>query len=82
MTFSQKKNVFTIEQSRKLLTAAADMGLKLKMHADEIVPLGGAELAAEVGAVSADHLLQASDAGIGCYGRKECCCHPAAGNSL
>ena len=40
------------------------MGFKLKFHADEIVQLGGAELAAELGAVSADHLLQASDKGI------------------
>jgi imidazolonepropionase len=40
------------------------MGLKLKLHADEIVRLGGAELAAELGAVSADHLLQVSDRGI------------------
>ncbi len=59
-----EKNVFSIEQSRRLLTAAGKMGFKLKMHADEIVPLGGAELAAEVGAVSADHLLQISDEGI------------------
>ena len=59
-----EKNVFSIEQSRKLLKAAAVMGFKLKMHADEIVPLGGAELAAEVGAVSADHLLQISEKGI------------------
>jgi imidazolonepropionase len=40
------------------------MGLKSKLHADEIIPLGGAELAAEIGAVSADHLLHISDAGI------------------
>lgn len=59
-----EKNVFSIEQSRKLLVAAAVIGFKLKMHADEIVPLGGAELAAEVGAVSADHLLQVSEKGI------------------
>ena len=59
-----EKNVFSIEQSRKLLVAAAAMGFKLKIHADEIVPLGGAELAAEVGAVSADHLLQVSEKGI------------------
>ena len=38
--------------------------MKLKVHADEIVQLGGAELAAEVGAVSADHLLMASDDGL------------------
>jgi imidazolonepropionase len=43
---------------------AKEMGLGLKLHADEIVQLGGAELAAELGAVSADHLLQASERGI------------------
>jgi len=59
-----EKNVFSIEQSRRLLTKAKEMGLKVKLHADEIVPLGGAELAAELEAVSADHLLQASDEGI------------------
>ncbi len=59
-----EKNVFSIEQSRRLLLKAREMGMKLKLHADEIVQLGGAELAAEVGATSADHLLQASDAGI------------------
>jgi imidazolonepropionase len=59
-----EKNVFSIEQSRELLSRAKEMGFKLKLHADEIVQLGGAELAAELGAVSADHLLQASDKGI------------------
>lgn len=57
-------NVFSIEQSRRFLKKAAEYGLKLKIHADEIVQLGGAELAAELGAISADHLLQASDDGI------------------
>ncbi len=59
-----EKGVFSIDQSRRLLNAAAKMGLKPKLHADEIVPLGGAELAAELGAVSADHLLHASNQGI------------------
>ena len=59
-----EKNVFEIEESRKLLEAAKKAGFKLKLHADEIVPLGGSELAAEVGAVSADHLLHISDEGI------------------
>jgi imidazolonepropionase len=59
-----EKNVFTMRQSRRLLLAAKKNGLKIKIHADEIVPLGGAELAAEIGAVSADHLLHASDKGI------------------
>lgn len=59
-----EKNVFEIEDSRRLMKAAKSMGYKLKFHADEIVPLGGAELAAELGAVSADHLLHVSDRGI------------------
>lgn len=59
-----EKNVFSIEDSRYFLTEAKKQGFKLKIHADEMVSLGGAELAAEVGAVSADHLLQASDQGI------------------
>ncbi|MGD8942083.1 MAG: imidazolonepropionase [Desulfobacterales bacterium] len=59
-----EKDVFSIDQSRRLLTRAKALGLKLKLHADEIVQLGGAELAAELEAVSADHLLQASDRGI------------------
>ena len=56
-----EKNVFDLEDSERLLLAARDMGFKLKMHADEIVPLGGAGLAAKLGATSADHLLKASD---------------------
>lgn len=60
-----EKNVFDIEQSRRYLIAARNLGFKLKIHADEIVTLGGAELAAELKALSADHLLQASDNGIG-----------------
>ncbi|MCP3952100.1 MAG: imidazolonepropionase [Desulfobacterales bacterium] len=59
-----EKGVFSIAQSRRLLTAAKKAGLKPKLHADEIVPLGGAELAAELGAISADHLLHASNGGI------------------
>lgn len=59
-----EKNVFEIEESRYLLEAAKNMGFKLKLHADEIVSLGGTELGCELGAVSCDHLLQASDEGI------------------
>ena len=58
------RGVFSVEQSRRLLQAAKEQGFLLKLHADEIVSFGGAELAAELGALSADHLLQASDAGI------------------
>lgn len=59
-----EKNVFSVEDSRYYLTEAKKMGFKLKIHADEMVQLGGAELAAEVGAFSGDHLLKASDQGI------------------
>lgn len=59
-----EKGVFSVEQSRQLLLKAKELGFKLKIHADEIFPLGGTELAAELGAVSADHLLHASDKGI------------------
>lgn len=59
-----EKNVFEIEDSRRLLQAAKKMGFKLKLHADEIVTLGGGELSAELNAVSADHLLHVSDEGI------------------
>lgn len=64
-----EQGVFSIEQSRRLLLAAREMGFGLKLHADEIVPLGGAGLAAELSAVSADHLLHASDADIHAMGR-------------
>lgn len=56
--------VFSIALSRKLLQEAKKQGLEVKVHADEIEQLGGAELAAELLAVSADHLLEASDYGI------------------
>ena len=56
--------VFTPEQSKRILEAGKALGLAPKIHADEIEPYGGAELAAEVGAISAEHLLKASDSGI------------------
>ncbi|MGE7716814.1 imidazolonepropionase [Priestia megaterium] len=59
-----EEGVFTVEQSDRILQAGKAYGLKPKIHADEIVSFGGAELAAKVGAVSADHLLKASDQGI------------------
>ena len=56
--------VFTIDESRTILTAARSAGLGLKLHADELRPSGGAELAAEIGATSADHLAAISESGI------------------
>ncbi|MEM2675973.1 MAG: imidazolonepropionase [Candidatus Bathyarchaeia archaeon] len=59
-----EKGAFNLEQTRKILTSAKKHGLKLKVHADEMSQLGGAELAASLEAVSAEHLLFASDAGL------------------
>ncbi|WP_216700724.1 imidazolonepropionase [Priestia filamentosa] len=59
-----EKGVFTPEQSKRILEAGKEYGLVPKIHADEIEPYGGAELAAKVGAISAEHLLKASDEGI------------------
>jgi imidazolonepropionase len=56
--------VFTVAESRTILTAAARAGLGLKLHADELEPAGGAELAAELGATSADHLAAISPSGV------------------
>ncbi len=56
--------VYTVEQSRRVLEAAKGMGLKLKLHADELEGSGGTELACELGAVSADHLGAISERGI------------------
>ena len=59
-----EKGVFDIEESRKILTAAKNHGFKLKLHADQLSPLGGAKLAAQLGAISADHLEFIDDEGI------------------
>ena len=59
-----EEGVFSLENARKLLSNAKAMGLKLKMHIDEFVNLGGAELAAELGATSAEHLMVTSEEGI------------------
>jgi imidazolonepropionase len=59
-----EKGVFSLEQTRRVLVAGKNYGLKPKVHADEMSLLGGAELAADIGATSADHLLFSSDEGI------------------
>ncbi len=56
--------VFTVDESRTVLTAARDAGLGVKLHADELSPSGGAELAVLLGATLADHLAAISPAGI------------------
>lgn len=57
-------HVYNIEESRRILSKAKALGFKLRMHADEIEAIGGAELAGELGVVSADHLGACSDQGI------------------
>ncbi|MFJ7940599.1 imidazolonepropionase [Peribacillus sp. NPDC096622] len=59
-----EKGVFTPEQSERILKAGKKYGLIPKIHADEIEPYGGAELASKIGAISAEHLLKASEEGI------------------
>jgi len=56
--------VFSADQSRRILLAARALGLDIRLHADELAPSGGAELAAELGALSADHLGAPSPVGI------------------
>ncbi len=69
-----EQGVFSADQSNRILRAAADLGLALRLHADELAPSGGAELAAELSAgglqcLSADHLAAPSDAGIAALAR-------------
>jgi imidazolonepropionase len=59
-----ERGVFSVEESRRILVAARDRGLKLRLHADELAATGGAELAAELGARSADHLVFVTEAGM------------------
>ncbi len=57
-------SVFNAKNSERILLKAKELGFKIKLHADELESASGAELAARIGAVSADHLLQVSDQGI------------------
>jgi imidazolonepropionase len=59
-----EKGYFSIEDSEKILTVGKEYGMLPKMHAEELTPFGGAELAGRVGAVSADHLEHITDSGI------------------
>ncbi len=63
--------VFSVAESDALLRRAAALGLGLKVHADELTPLGGAELAVRLGAASADHLLCVTDAGVEALAQSE-----------
>ncbi len=66
-----ENGAFNLDQTRRVLEAAKSMGFPLKIHADEFDNLGGASLAAELGATSADHLVKTSASDIGALGRSE-----------
>jgi len=59
-----EQHVFGLDASRRIMRAAKEAGLGVRMHVDQLTPLGGAELAAELGAASADHLEYVSERGI------------------
>jgi imidazolonepropionase len=59
-----EQGVFSLEETAALIRTAKEAGFKIKVHADEFVPLGGAELAVKMGAVSAEHLMAVSEEGI------------------
>lgn len=66
-----ENKAFTLAQSRQILTRAGSLGFPLKIHADEFDNLGGASLAVELGAASADHLVKTSDADIAALAKSE-----------
>jgi imidazolonepropionase len=66
-----ERGAFDLEQSRRILEKARELGFPTKIHADEFENLGGAKLAAELGAVSADHLVVTSGEDINALGRSE-----------
>ncbi|EFS21569.1 imidazolonepropionase [Fusobacterium gonidiaformans 3-1-5R] len=59
-----EEGVFSVEESRKILSKAKELGFQLKIHADEVVSLGGVNLAGELQAVTAEHLMVITDEGI------------------
>ncbi len=66
-----ESGAFNLAQSRQILTKARELGFPLKLHADEFENLGGASLAVELGAASADHLVKTSDADIRALGKSD-----------
>jgi imidazolonepropionase len=67
-----EEGVFTVAESRRILLAARDRGMKLRLHADELATTGGAELAGELRARSADHLVFVSEAGMRALAEASC----------
>jgi imidazolonepropionase len=66
-----EEGVFDLEQTRRLLADAEDLGWRIHLHADELTPLGGASLAVEFGALSADHLMCVTPEGVSALAQSE-----------
>jgi len=66
-----EEGVFDLEQTRRLLSDADSLGWRIHLHADELTPLGGSELAVELGALSADHLMCITPEGVAALARSE-----------
>ena len=77
-----EEGVFTADHSRRILRAAAGYGMAVRLHADELAPSGGAELAAELGALSADHLHVPSDEGLAALAAAAAGQHPVVATLL
>jgi imidazolonepropionase len=77
-----ESGVFTPGQTARILSAAKSCGLRVRIHADELAPSGGAELAAELGCVSADHLAAPSDEGVAALARSAAEGHPVVATLL
>jgi imidazolonepropionase len=77
-----ESGVFSPDQSRRILMAAEGFGMRPRLHADELAPSGGAELAAEIGALSADHLAAPSEAGIAALAAAAGTDHPVVATLL
>ena len=74
--------VFAVDDARRLLVRARELGLRARLHADQISSGGGSELAAEVGALSADHLGAVSDAGIAALAKAAASGYPVVATLL
>jgi imidazolonepropionase len=66
-----EEGVFSLDETKRLAEAALSAGFGLKIHADEFVPLGGTELAARLGAVSAEHLIAITESGVAALAESE-----------
>jgi imidazolonepropionase len=77
-----ERGVFSANQTARILAAATSLGMRTRIHADELAPSGGAELAAGSGCLSADHLAAPSDAGVAALARAAASPNPVVATLL